>query len=436
MLVFNAALLVAGSASASASTPGCERVLLQELGWRFVASDAAQPRIEAGTPCERTSIADAQAGGDLRVAVPNGANAAAVDALHRKLLDHPATTCAYAFKLGDATRRAVDRLAANPGYRFSGLQAGWIGFGMGGAARDGWRPIAGFGRGFVPHGGNWNAISSFYGGTVRAECGVGRQVAQFAAQAELYGPQGFDAAFAAEEIAIGTWHVLNRSGGILQGAAAGRMTHDGLARKASSQGRQAFMGVPGYIEHVFGRETLDDINNQAENFVVYDVGEDAAAALRMRGGFADYNAMAQELWRLSRQLPRNGNRYFERLLIERDPALRARLQATEAATLAQLDAIVADPFFSGFRIYVHRHGVTPIAYHFVRLLDRNPRTPFLVALALHNVHTTLMQRWIEHRLLGCSRESRGSPRGVSGARRSHDTMLVDNRASPAFIASQ
>jgi len=159
--------------------------------------------------------------------------------------------------------------------------------------------------------------------------------------------------------------------------------------------------VPGYIEHVFARDTLDDINNQAENFVVYDVSAAAEAALRTRGGFADYNAMAEELWRLSHLLPAKGSRYYERLLVERDPALRARLDGSQRATLAALDAIVADPFFSGFRIYVHRHGVTAVAYHFVRLLDRNPRTPFRIALALHNVHTTLMQRWIDHRLLSC-----------------------------------
>ncbi|MES2858614.1 MAG: hypothetical protein V4704_05485 [Pseudomonadota bacterium] len=398
------ALALLAANAASASEAACERALLEELGWRFLAADAAQPRIDAGTPCERTSIADAQARGGLRVEVPADASSATIDALHRELLAHPATTCAYAFKLGDATRRAVDRLAANPGYRFSGLQAGWIGFGLfGGAARDGWRPIAGFGRGYVPRDRNSGAINAFYSGNVRAECGVGRQVAQLAAQAELYGPDGFDAAFAPEEIAIGTWHVLNRSGGILQGAAAGEMTRDGLARKASALGRQAFMGVPGYIEHVFARDTLDDINNQAENFVVYDVDAQAASALRARGGFAEHNAMAEDLWRLSQSMPRQGSRYFERLLVEREPALRTQLDPTQAATLARLDAIVADPFFSGFRIYVHRHGVTPIAYHFVRLLDRNPRTPFRAALALHNVHTTLMQRWFEHRLLGCGR---------------------------------
>ena len=77
----------------------------------------------------------------VRVLVPRDAGAAAIATLHQELLAHPATTCAYAFKLGDATRRAVERLAANEGYRFSALQAGWIGFGIGGAARDGWRPM-------------------------------------------------------------------------------------------------------------------------------------------------------------------------------------------------------------------------------------------------------------------------------------------------------
>jgi len=396
------AVALASAGTAVAQERECKRALLEALGWRFVATSDRRLRVEPGTPCERASLIEAQAMGDMQVFVPGSAGREVMAALHQELLEHSATTCAYAFKLGDATRRAVDRLAANPGYRFSSLQTGWIGFGVGGAARDGWRQIAPFGRGYIPRAGNWRAIEGFYHGEVRAECGVGRQVAQFAALAELFGPRGFDAAFKADEIAIGTWHVLNRSGGILQGEAAGRMTHDGLARGASQLGRQAFAGVPGYIEHVYGRETLDDINNQAENFVVYAVGAKAAAGLRAHGGLAHYNRMAEALWRLSGTLPRQGGRYFERLLVEREAPLQAQLDATQRATLAQMDALLADPFFSEFRIYVHRHGVTPVSYHLVRLLDRNPRTPFRIALALHNVHTTLMQRWIEFQLDHCA----------------------------------
>lgn len=394
-------LLMLAVAPRAIATTDCEQVLLERLGWRFTTADVATPTIAAGHPCDRASITEAQAAGDLRVLLPADVPPASREALQQELFADPATTCAFGFLLGDATRRAVDALVANRGYRFSGIQIGWVGFGPTGAARDGWKPIAPFGRGYIPRAGNWEAIQAFQRGQVRSECGVGRQVAQFAAQAELFGPQGFDTAFEAAEIAIGTWHVLNRSAGVLQGGAAGAMTRDGLARKAAAQGRQAFMGVPGYIGHVFDRRYLDDIHNQAQNFVVYDVSPEAAAALRQHAGFAYFNARMDEAWRLARTLPRGGRRHFQRLLSERDARLRAVLSPAQRGTVARIDAILDDPFFRGFRVYVHRQGVKPVGHHLVRMLDRNPRTPFKVEFALHNVHTTLMRRWFDHRLRAC-----------------------------------
>ena len=67
-----------------------------------------------------------------------------------------------------------------------------------------------------------------------------------------------------------------------------------------------------------------------------------------------------------------------------------------------MDAILADPFFQGFEIYVHPKGVKPVAYHFARLLDRNPRTPFRIELALHNLHTTIYDRWLAQRFEACT----------------------------------
>lgn len=398
-----ASLLAFASATAAAQTPtSCERRLLQALGWRFVATDAAAASIDPGTPCDRGSLAEAHAAGDLRVRVPIRAGAQAIAALERAVLAHPATRCAHGFALGSATRRAVDRLVANRGFRFSTLQPGWIDFGPTGAARDGWRTMASFGRRFQPRGSNTRAIDGFYRGQVRAECGVGRQVAQYAAQAELFGTRGFDAAFAPEEIVIGTYHQLNRSRSILQGSAAGTYARDGQARHASALGRQAFMGVPGFIEHVFPRASLDDLHNQAENFVVYDLSADAAAALRRHGGFADYNLRNQELWALARTLPTFGRRrYFERLLHEREPRLRAELPNEHRAIVERIDALLADPFYGGLRVYVHKLGVQPVGYHIVRLLDRNPRTPYRLGLALHNVPTTLMKRYFDYRLGAC-----------------------------------
>lgn len=396
-------LLLAGPGTLAAQDGhDCRRLLLQQLGWRFEAADVAEVQIHAGTPCDRPDLAAAQAAGDLVVRVPRSMDAAADARLDASLLQHPATHCAYGYRLGAATRRAVDQLVENRGYRFSALQLGWIGFGAGGSARDGWEPIASFGRGYQPRAGNYRAIAAFYDGQMRSECGVGRQVAQYATQAELYGPEGFDAAFDADEIVIGTFVRLHQTRSILLGSGAGRYSRDGRAVAAARAGRQAFMGLPGFITHVLDRDTLDDLNNQAENFVVYDLDDAAAAALRRHGGFEYYNQRSRAIWSLSRQLPgRKTHGYYQRLLIEQEPGLWAALSADERATVERMQALLADPFYRGFDIYVHKQAVKPVGFHLVRLLDLNPRTPFRIELALHNLHTTLYDRYVAYAVGDC-----------------------------------
>lgn len=408
---------MAATTAVGAPSPAgdCSRTLLEDFGWRFITTNENAVRIEPGSPCVRDTLTSAQAAGDLRVFVPADLDASARERLHARLLAHPATTCAFGFRLGDATRRAVDKLVANDGFRFSALQVGWIGFGPTGARRDGWTPVASFGRGYQPSDGNWHAIEAFYTGQVRGECGLGRQVAQYATQAELYGREGFDAEFDADEIVIGTFKRLRTTRSILLGSSAGEFVRDGVAESASRDGRQAFMGLPGFIYHVFDRSKLDDLNNQAENFVVYDVSAPAAAALRTHRGFEHYNERNREIWSLARTMEaRRVRRFFERLLYERDPQLREALSPADRDVLTRLDAELADPFYRGFEVYVHRQGVKPVGFHIARLLDRNPRTPFRIELALHNVHTTLYERYVQHRLRACGAATLEASRTTGG----------------------
>ncbi len=258
--------------------------------------------------------------------------------------------------------------------------------------------------------GNARAMDAFYRGSVRSECGVGRQIAQLATQRELYGDVLFDREFTAAELSIGTFLTLHDTQSILLGSSAGELFADGKAVRTSARGRQAFMAVPGFIEHVFERRFLDDINNQAENFIITDLSAAAAQALARHGGFAHYDRVNRQIWQLSQQMPGSGWRRFERLLHERDPALRAALPAEQQAVLARIDALLADPVYRELLIYVHPKGVKPLGYHIVRLLDRNPRTPFSIDLALHNVHSTLYQRWIGARLRECGNEMSFSTR--------------------------
>ncbi len=401
-----AALLLAPAWVVAAPSPDCTQGLLQRLGWRFEEASLTAPQVRGGPVCTRASLADSQAAGDLQVRWPTALPAAARHALLQQLLDDPATVCAYAFELGAATRRATSALQGNPTFRFSGPQLGWIGFGLQGAPAQGWQRTRSFGRGFVPRAGNSHALEAFYSGAVRAECGVGRQVAQLATQRELYGDAAFDTGFAAEELSIGTFLALHDTDSILLGAHAGDFFADGKAVRTSAMGRQAFVGVPGFIEHVYDKGTLDDLSNQAENFVVVEVGEGAAQALALHAGLAWYDQRNAELWKLAQDIPRIGQRYFERLLFERDPQLRARLAPRYHAALVRMDQLLDDPFYQQFVIYVHPRGIRPIGYHIVRLLDRNPRTPFSIDLAVHNLHTTLYRRWREAQLRHCAATGR------------------------------
>ncbi|MCW1976229.1 hypothetical protein FHY33_000335 [Xanthomonas arboricola] len=377
-------------------------VLLRRMGWRIEQASITAPVIARGLPCTRATLVQAQQAGDLRAALPAQWNAQQRGDALRALLDDPATQCAYAFELGAATQRAVTKLQDNPRYRFSAVQLGWIGFGWRGAAAQGWNGFKSFGRGYQPSGSNAQALDAFYRGQVRSECGVGRQVAQLATQRELYGDAGFDAVFSAGELSIGTFLTLHDTDSILLGAHAGEFFADGKAVKTSQLGRQAFVGAPGFIAHVFDKAYLDDIHNQAENFVVVDVSDAAAQALARRGGFAYYDARNRQIWELAKDLRGPGRRRFERMLYERDAELRASLDAHQQARLQELLALLDDPFYQGFQVYVHPKGVKPIGYHVARLLDRNPRTPYAIDLTLHNLRSTLYWRWIDWQLQQCA----------------------------------
>ena len=49
-----------------------------------------------------------------------------------------------------------------------------------------------------------------------------------------------------------------------------------------------------------------------------------------------------------------------------------------------------------------RSVIKPVGFHIARLLDRNPRTPFRIELALHNLHTSLYDRYVAYRLSRCA----------------------------------
>lgn len=375
----------------------CLADALTAIGWRVVPSSNTALHVRRGAPCERADLAHARAAGDLTLWLPPEPAPDVRDAL-AALLHDPATHCAFSLRLGEATRHATAKLAGNPRYRFSALQAGWIAFGGDADAR--WRSTASFGRAFVPSASPAAAVRAFYDQPVRSECGVGRQIAQYAGFLELFGDAAFDRAFADDGIVVGTFRQLQRSNSVLLGDASGPLARDGKAVRTASQGRAAFLARPGGLIAV-DRDALVDLNNQAQNFVVVDVTAGAAAALRRHGGFAHYDAVNREVQRLALEIRDQGHRWFERLVFDRDPLLRSRLGDDERTVLARIDALMDDPFYAGFVVYVHPQRVRPIGFHVARMLDRNPGTPYALELTNHNLHGGILRRFVDDRLAAC-----------------------------------
>ncbi len=379
----------------------CHIRFLRHLGWQVDTDPQLRIEVGGGNVCRFEDASEARTSGALRLVLP-GNDPAQSRELIADALASEASQCAFAMRVGVATRRAVDRLVANEDFRFTAIQTGWIGFGTGGARAAGWRPSASWGRRYVPvH--PTRAIRAFYDRPMRAECGVGRQVAQLATLMELFGARNFENSFDAEELAIGTFNKLGASRSVLLGSSRGKMIADGLARKSSALGRQAFSGAPGFLFHVFDADTLSSPNNQAQNFVVYDVSAKAAAELRKRDGFAYFNTQNHKIWQLSATFQLRGNRRFQRLLTDGDPGLERRLTASEHVALQKMRKYLDDPFYSGFRVYGHPHAVKPIGWFVVRMLDKNPRTPFRVELGLHNLGTEIRDRYARTWISDCLR---------------------------------
>ncbi|HET7842857.1 MAG TPA: hypothetical protein VFL14_01805 [Xanthomonadales bacterium] len=382
--------------------PGCVEGVLRELGWTLVDGDTLQ--VAAGDPCMRANPSEAIASGDLRAVVPRGPERGAALA---RLLRDPATTCAFRLRLADASRTAIDTLVANERFRFFGVQASWLAFDR--DARDAWQPIAAFGRAWRPAGNNHDALAVFANRGARAECGVGRQVAQLAGFDALFGADGFEAAFERDELVLGTFVRLGESRSVLLGSGAGELARDGLARSAATRGRAALLAAPAFL-HAVDRGRVVDIANQAQNGVIVAMDDDAIAALRDSGSLADANSAALHAWQLARGIERRGPRWFQRLVGEDDVRAWDIVAAGDRAAAGALRDALDHPVLSGTALYGHAHGVRPLRWWIARMLDRNPGTPYRFELANHNLDGEIRERWLAWRLAQCSGESLASER--------------------------
>jgi hypothetical protein len=384
----------------------CRLDYLKSLGWRVIESPSNQVEIVDGSPCSRDSLASSQSAGELTIALPKNPSAAdfaKVTATLGELLKTNATVCAYKLKVAVAAKHAIDQLKANSdNYRFvvtSGtsiwqnrhIPTGFVDLGIGGGIRMGWKPLDGFlalgGLAYTPRSSNWDAIESFYHKTARSECAAGLQLAEFAAQKELYGKEDFDRAFTNDEIVIGTWGKVSNSNSATRGKHTGTVISDAYGEQAALLGGMALVGRTGYFGNVFGESYLDDKPNRGENLIVASITREASLEFRKAGGVKKFNQMLRTAWDL-----RTENTKL-------DPKKDA-VKISE--NNSKISEILTNPFLSGVKTHTHPYNrYYSYSQLFEIVYDANPRTPYQITFYEDVVNYGLYDRYENYSIAKC-----------------------------------
>lgn len=360
-----------------------ERAWLEYLGWRFVPNPSvATITVTPGTPLRRPDLAAAQAAGDLLVSFPPNVDAAEVarfGATLSDLADSIPSRGAWQFLVAPAVERATRKLSENAKsgnfifpqwlvmnaqiFSMSPPESAWVRRGKICQARG--KPST--------------AIEAFYTEEASAECYVAQTLAAYAIQYELYGPAWFDEVFLPDEIAVGQVSHFHKTplGKTMQTPPGYPWralflrptdTDENYGVVLARLGPLAFPGLTGILMDQGGASRSN------QNFTFVSVSPEAVDALLRRGGFpavAEGTAELLELYKAAR-----------------GPfATSTELSAIEARE----KEILADPVFSGIRVYIHPYGVVTLAEMADKLRKRD-RTAFGLVLYDESREDVFFQR--------------------------------------------
>lgn len=362
-----------------------EKAFLEHLGWTFVVDPSVKSvEVRGGSPLRRANVAQARAAGDLRVLLPATLTPDEASRFAKTLpsvADSLPTRGAWQLLQIPAVERATSKLAANA------IRGFWT--------FPQWAVVNAPVFSMDPPDGTWirvkkicrakekpsAAIESFYTQTCSTECYVAQTIASYAIQYELYGPAWFDENFKPEEIAIGQvdkfhetplgatmnappeypWRAL-----VLQKS---DYTGEDLGLVLSRMGPSVFPGLSGILldQNQTGR------SNQNLTFV--SLTPAAVDSLARNGGFAHVAELTQELLRLEK-------------------ATRARFATGSDITAIRerTAALLAEPVFTGMRVYIHPYGVVTLG-EMVDKFRRRDRTAFQILLYDEAREDTFFQRY-------------------------------------------
>jgi hypothetical protein len=348
---------------------------LEHLGWRFVADPRIQKvAIHPGQVGHRTTIAEAQAQGDLLVRVPpTPEGARELRALLPQFIDGSATRLAWLHRVEEAGRIAagkLDQLTKMGRFKFPQLllwNSPWFQFHP---PPEAWKVVA---RNYTPTGKPSEAIEAFYRRGGLSECFSAQWLLVYAIQYELFGREAFDEMLPPEQMVVGrpTDVKPTRLG---QDMLPDReypframfLRHADLKQDAGVNlarlGPRAFAGMTGIVR------AHDESDSCNQNFVHVGMTPRACADLLQKGGMAYVSDLGRKLFQASRG---------------RTPEARA-----EKARL------LAEPVLAEWTIYVHPFGIVSLGWMLDYEMSDESKSAYLM-LYLHAREDTFYRRYRE-----------------------------------------
>jgi hypothetical protein len=207
---------------------------------------------------------------------------------------------------------------------------------------------------------------------------VGLQVASLAILHELYGSEAFDKNFHNDEIAVGSWWDVQDSKNPIE------MNHGGdSAETYIKKGKQALIGVRGYIGNIRGEHYLDSPSDRGENMVIISASQKAIDEIERLGSFRDgTHKMNVQIWAglTAHRRSHDENRFL------RDEGVAPTIDQTTAKLLLK------NPIYTDIKVYVHPLGIMTLGEHLERLVGNNPRTPYNFRFYPDRHMSTLFER--------------------------------------------
>jgi hypothetical protein len=373
----------------------CELGFLEHLGWRFhIDAGVTELTVRGGHPARHDTLAAAQAAGTLRVLVPPGLDAEQARAAWPQLAtlaDAHASREAYKHRLAVATRRATARLSKmteesrfvfpeilglvhSPVFVFHMPKTEWheeekMYFATRSATR---------------------AIEEFFRLGATAECYTGQTLALFTTQYELFGPDWFDVMFDADEIVVGRPHHVIDTRLLANVKYERPYVWRALLVEPSRQrmdpilalaphGRTAFVGLAGVVLN----QDPDAFTN--DNCIIVSISQRALDTLAANGG--------------TDHLAREAGRVWEQA--NKAKGLLSFLRASECdAAEREVDALLAQPIFREFMVYVHPDGVVPLG-DILRKKIPDADTPVTLRVNMNGLDDAFYQRFRAAYRRGC-----------------------------------